>query len=81
VLIWAFVFVICLQALKVSYKRSVNQRDKKGKMRRMRQIAVSFGGRSAAFLAATYSALPGYVKLGGGRVEPGNEVTWAATLG
>jgi len=35
VLIWAFVFVICLQALKVSYKRSVNQRDKKGKVSRM----------------------------------------------
>ena len=29
-LIWVFVFVICLQALKVSCKRSVNQRGKKG---------------------------------------------------
>jgi hypothetical protein len=66
VLIWAFVFVICLQALKVSYKRSVNQRDKEGKVRRMRHIAVSFGGWSAASLAATYSALAGYVKLSGG---------------
>jgi len=66
VLIWAFVFVICLQALKVSYKRSVNQRDKKGKVSRMRRMAVSFGGRSAASLAATYSALVGYVKLSGG---------------
>ncbi len=66
VLIWAFVSVICLQALKVSYKRSINQRDKKGKVSRMRRMAVSFGGRSAASLAATYSALAGYVKLGGG---------------
>jgi hypothetical protein len=48
VLIWAFVFVICLQALKVSDKRFVNQRDKKGKVSSMRRIAVSSGGRSAA---------------------------------
>ena len=66
VLIWTFVFVICLQALKVSYKSSVNERDKKGKVSRMRRMAVSFGGRSAASLAATYSALVGYVKLSGG---------------
>ena len=66
VLIWTFVFVICLQALKVSYKRSNNQRDKKGKVSRMKCMAVSFGGRSAASLAATYSALAGDLKLSGG---------------
>jgi hypothetical protein len=66
VLIWVSMFVICSQALKVSYKRSVNQRDKKGKVSRMRCVAVSFGGRSAASLATTYSALVGYVGLSGG---------------
>jgi len=66
VLIFAFIFVICLQVLKISYKRSDNQRDKKGKVGYMRCIAVNFGGRSAASLAATYSALAGYLKLSGG---------------
>jgi hypothetical protein len=33
---------------------------------RMRSVAVSLGGRSAASLAATYSALAGYVGLSGG---------------
>jgi len=59
-------FVICLQALNVSYKRSVNRRDKKGKVSRMRSVTVSVGGRSAASLVATYSALVGYVGLSGG---------------
>jgi hypothetical protein len=81
VLIWAFVFVICLQALKVSDKRSVNQRDKKGKVSRMRRMAVSSGGRSAASLAATYSALVGYVKLSGGRVEPSKRSAVGGNLG
>ncbi len=45
---------------------SVNERDKKGKVSRMRRMAVGFGGRSAASLAATYSALVGYVELSGG---------------
>ncbi len=66
VLIWTFVFIICFQALKVSYKRSVSQRDKKGKVSRMRRMAVSVGGRWAASLAVTYSALAGYLKLSGG---------------
>ena len=58
--------VICLLVLKVSYKRSDNQRDKKGEVSRMRSMAVGFGGRSAAFLAAMYSAFVGYLKLSGG---------------
>ena len=65
-LICVSMFVICMQALKVSYERSVNQRDKKGKVSRMRKVAVSIGGRSAASLAATYSALVGYVGVSGG---------------
>ena len=69
-LIWAFVFVICLQALKVSYKRSVNQRDKKGKVRRMRHMAVSFGGRSAASLAASWqTSRSGDEKIASQQVE------------
>jgi hypothetical protein len=47
-------------------QKFVNERDKKGKVSRMRRMAVSFGGRSAASLAAMYSALAGYVKLSGG---------------
>jgi hypothetical protein len=66
VLICVSMFIICMQALKVSYKRSVNQRDKKGKVSCMRKVAVSIGGRSAASLAATYSALVGYVGVSGG---------------
>lgn len=62
VLIWAFVFIICLQALNVSYKHSCDYRDKKGKVSRMKSVAVSFVGRSAASLAATYSVLAGYLK-------------------
>ena len=61
-----FILVICLQALKVSYKHCVNQRDRKGKVSRMRSMAVSVGSRSAASLAATFSALVGYVELSGG---------------
>ncbi len=60
----AFVFVICLQALKVSYKRSVNQRDKKGKVSRMRCIAVSLGASSSA--AGRRGQRPG----GQARVQP-----------
>jgi hypothetical protein len=66
VLILAFVFVICLQVLKVSYKRSNNQRDRKGKVSRMESMAVSFGGRSAVSLAAIYSTLVGALALSGG---------------
>jgi hypothetical protein len=66
VLIWAFVFIICLQALNVSYKHSGDHRDKKGKVSRMKSVAVSLGGRSAASLAATYSALAEYLRLSGG---------------
>jgi len=58
--------VICLQALRVSYKHSIHERDKKGKVSGMRGMAVSLGGRSAASLAATYSALVGYFELSGG---------------
>ena len=68
VLICVSMLVICLQALKVSYKRSANQRDKKGKVSRMGSVMVSIGGRSAASLAATYSALVGYVGVSGGSV-------------
>jgi hypothetical protein len=65
-MIWAFVFVNCLIALKVSFNRSNTLRDKKGKVSRMKTMAVGFGGRSATSLAATYSALAGYVGLSGG---------------
>jgi hypothetical protein len=65
-LICVSIFVICLQALKVSYKRSVNQRGKKGKVSCMRSVTASIGGRSAVSLAATYSGLIGYVGLSGG---------------
>jgi hypothetical protein len=64
--IFAFAFVICLQVLKVSYKSSDKQRDKKGKVGHMGYMAVNFGGRSAVSLAATYSALVGYLKLSEG---------------
>jgi len=39
-LTWTFILVICLQALKVSYKHSITQRDTKGKVSRMRSMAV-----------------------------------------
>lgn len=60
------ILVICLQALKVSYKHSITERDKKGKVSRMGGMSVSLGGRSAAYLDVTYSAYVGCVELGGG---------------
>lgn len=66
-LIGLIMFINCLQALKVSYKRSVHRRDKKGTVSRMRIVAVTFSGRKwAASLAATCSALAGYVGRSGG---------------
>jgi hypothetical protein len=62
-LTWAFILVICLQALKISYKHSITQRDMNGKVSRMRSIAVSVGSRSAAALAVTSSAFAGQVEL------------------
>ncbi len=64
-LTWTFILVICLQALKVSYKHSITQRDRKGKVSRMRSMAVSVGSRSAAALAVTFSAFAGQVALSG----------------
>lgn len=64
-LTWTFVLIICLQALNVSYKHSNTQRDKKGKVSRMRSMAVSVGSRSAAALAVTFSAFAGQVALSG----------------
>jgi hypothetical protein len=64
-LTWTFILVICLQALKVSYKRSITKRDRKGKVSRMRSMAVSVGSRSAAALAVTFSAFVGQVALSG----------------
>jgi hypothetical protein len=64
-LTWTFILVICLQALKVSYKHSTIQRDKKGAVSRMRSMAVSVGSRSAAALAVTFSALAAHVTLSG----------------
>src|SRR6266508_4430117 len=59
-------FVVWLQALKVSCKRSIHRRDKKGRVTRMRSVAVTFSGRKlAASLAATCSAWAGYVGLSG----------------
>jgi hypothetical protein len=66
VLIPTFVLVICLQVLKVSHKRSTDQRDKKGKVSRMKAMTVSFGGRSAGSLASTYSTFVSYLVLSGG---------------
>jgi hypothetical protein len=66
-LIGASVSIICLLALRVSYKRSIYDRDKKGKVSRMRSMAVAFSGRKvAASLAAMCSAVAGYVGLSGG---------------
>lgn len=62
-----FTFVIWLQALKISCKRSVHQRDKKGRVTRMKSVAITFSGRKlAASLAAMCSAVAGYVELSGG---------------
>jgi hypothetical protein len=70
-LTWMFLLVRCSLALKVSYEHSVNDRDKKGAVRRMNGMPVSLGGRSASSLAAAYSTFVGCVELnGGGRVEP-----------
>ena len=66
VLIGAFIVITCLQALGVSYKRSVTYRDEKGKVSWMRHMGVDIGGRAAAALAGAYSALAGFVKLSGG---------------
>jgi hypothetical protein len=60
------ILVICLQALKVSYKHSITERDKKGKVSRLNGMSVSLGGRSGAYLAATYAAFVGYAEFGGG---------------
>jgi hypothetical protein len=65
-LIIVSMFVICLQALKVSYKRSIHQRDKKGRVSRMKSVAIRFSGRKAASLAATCSAVAGVVALSRG---------------
>jgi hypothetical protein len=55
-LIGVLTFVIYLQALKISYARSITRRDKKGMVSRMRRMAVRFSGRKlAATLAATCS--------------------------
>jgi hypothetical protein len=66
VLIGTFIVIVCLEALRVSYRRFVIQRDKKGKVGRMRRMKVGIGGRSAASLAVTYSALAECLKLSGG---------------
>ena len=66
-LISVLMFVVWLQALKVSCKRSIHRRDQKGRVTRMRSVAVTFSGRKlAASLAATCSAVAGYVGLSGG---------------
>jgi hypothetical protein len=66
-LIGVCLFVICLQALKVSYERAIHQRDKKGKVSRMKSVAIRIGDRNlAASLAATCSAVAGCVALSGG---------------
>jgi hypothetical protein len=60
-------FVICMLVPTVSYKRSVHERDKKGKVVRMRSIALRFSGRKlAASLVASCSALAGWLGLSGG---------------
>ena len=59
--------VICLLVPEVSYKRSIHERDKKGRVRLMRSIAVRFSGRKlAAPLTALRSAVAGCVAAGGG---------------
>jgi len=59
--------VICLLVPEVSYKRSIHERDKKGRVRLMRSIAVRFSGRKlAASLVASCSAGAGYLALSGG---------------
>jgi hypothetical protein len=66
-LIGVSILVICLQALKVSNKRSICQRDKKGRVSRMESMEIGFSGRKlAASLAAMFSALAGCVALSGG---------------
>ena len=60
-------FVICLLVPTVSYKRSVHERDKKGRVRLMRSIAVRFSGRKlAASLVASCSTGAGFLALSGG---------------
>jgi hypothetical protein len=60
-------FVICLLVPTVSYKRSIHERDKKGRVRLMRSIAVRFSGRKlAASLVASCSVGAGYLALSGG---------------
>jgi len=66
-LISIFILIIFVQALKVSCKRSIHQRDKKGKVSRMRSVEFRVSGRKlAASLAAMFSALAGSVALSGG---------------
>jgi len=67
-LISAYVmFVICLLVPTVSYKRSVHERDKKGRVVLMRSIAFRFSGRKlAASLVASCSAGADYLALSGG---------------
>ena len=51
-------FVICMLVPTVSYKRSIHERDKKGRVVRMRSIAFRFSGRKlAASLVASCSPI------------------------
>jgi hypothetical protein len=60
-------FVICLLVPTVSYKRSIHERDKKGRVVRMRSIAFRFSGRKlAASLVASCSTGAGCLALSGG---------------
>ena len=60
-------FVICILAPKVSYKRSIKDRDKKGRVVRMRSNALRFSGRKlAASLVAICPTVAGWLGLSGG---------------
>ena len=63
-LIGVIVFIICSQLLHVSYTRTNRQRDKKGKVSRMRTMRIRIRGRGWA--APLVSAGTASVGLAGG---------------
>ena len=66
-LIGMVMFIICSQLLHVSYNRTNRQRDKKGKVSRMRSMRIKIGGRGwAAPLVSAGAASVGLAELSGG---------------
>lgn len=64
--IWLLILISCLLSLKISFKYSIVQREKKGQVSGMRFLRVSFGSWMAAPLATADSVLAEFAKLSRG---------------